>query len=335
MMDGEWVIAAPLANRLLQKSGIGKPISGGSITVLPEEIMFCHWYRHLPLPEGDWLEGEIKKDETFLAKSVFLDIAKQGGEVIRQLCHLSDETYANLPSSTYGLRWHRTTKFQSDKPSAAVRWFMSGDVVDWQELIDWQHEVSKHDLLAEVYVVDEEMDVTMYLLDTENPIGKARTWGDLSEAEVKVVEQLLTAKQFTNEGCFVPNSTDWPLLDIGVEHFDGRMLRSEEITWLENCLSGTLSQNDEQFAVVDMLNRGLVLRPGFKYGCKWRAYDTGVGEAHAPWLIQPSDSAASTWEEVCLSVRLAEGVNKRWTRIEVLNDSVSYFSIRRSLPGRI
>ena len=84
----------------------------------------------------------------------------------------------------------------------------------------------------------------------------------------------------------------------------------------------------------DLLGRGLLLRPGFKYGCRWRAYDGDLNDSHAPWLIQPKHEAAVTWEGVCLSVRLAEGVHKQW--VCAISDDLgwNYLRIQRWLPGK-
>ena len=38
-------------------------------------------------------------------------------------------------------------------------------------------------------------------------------------------------------------------------------------------------------------------------------------ETHADWLVQPPKNAPINLESLCLSVRLAEGVNKLWTQV--------------------
>ena len=83
-----------------------------------------------------------------------------------------------------------------------------------------------------------------------------------------------------------------------------------------------------------LANSGCILRPGFKYGCKWRVYDDEVGKSHAPWLLQPLSDAPSSWEGICLSVRLAEGVHKKWVCAIPLNDDWKFMNIKRWLPGR-
>ena len=54
--DG-WFISAPLSNRLYQKSALGKPVDGG-IILTSEEVMFCHWHRHVPLEDG-WVDSQL------------------------------------------------------------------------------------------------------------------------------------------------------------------------------------------------------------------------------------------------------------------------------------
>jgi tRNA-intron endonuclease len=84
----------------------------------------------------------------------------------------------------------------------------------------------------------------------------------------------------------------------------------------------------------DLMHRGVVLRPGFKYGTQWRIYDSAVGEAHAPWLLLPVESAPQTWYAACLSVRLAEGVHKAWICASHDRSGWSYLQVQRWLPGR-
>jgi len=78
-----------------------------------------------------------------------------------------------------------------------------------------------------------------------------------------------------------------------------------------------------------------VLRPGFKYGCKWRVYDDEVAKSHAPWLLQPLAEAPQSWENMCLSVRLSEGVHKKWICGINDNNDWRFLNVKRWLPGRI
>ena len=150
---------------------------------------------------------------------------------------------------------------------------------------------------AEIAIVDDEMDVTMYRLSIIEPKGK-----------------------------LVPaTKSDYPLL--GVEHLSRKFMREEELDWVNGVQNPVTDLFDE------LNSRGLLMRPGFKYGCRWRVYATPVGEDHAPWLMQMEVDSPSNWEGVCLSVRLAEGVNKSWV-IAIKRSCWHFLVISRHLPGR-
>ena len=46
-----WKIAPPLSTRLYEKSALGHRLEDGSIALTASEVLFCHWHRHVPLPE--------------------------------------------------------------------------------------------------------------------------------------------------------------------------------------------------------------------------------------------------------------------------------------------
>ena len=119
---------------------------------------------------------------------------------------------------------------------------------------------------------------------------------------------------------------------IGVEHLSGINLRSEEIEWLNSRLCKN-TDNDELFS--HLADSGCILRPGFKYGCRWRVYDDDVSNSHAPWLLEPYNEAPESWEKLCLAVRLAEGVHKKWVCGFHNNDKWEFLNIKRWLPGKV
>ena len=83
----------------------------------------------------------------------------------------------------------------------------------------------------------------------------------------------------------------------------------KKISWVKSKLNNDNDDNHDLFSY--LTDSGCILRPGFKYGCKWRVYDDEVSSSHAPWLLQPYSDAPQSWEKR-LSVRLAEGVHKKW-----------------------
>ena len=87
--DGQWYIPPPLASRLHQKSAIGRTETEGGIYLTSEEILFCHWHRHVPLPSEDWFAQSVESDPDLVARAVAFDVARSGGELIVPVANLS------------------------------------------------------------------------------------------------------------------------------------------------------------------------------------------------------------------------------------------------------
>ncbi|MCH1527256.1 MAG: hypothetical protein L7S49_03485, partial [Candidatus Poseidoniaceae archaeon] len=154
--DDGWFIPAPISNRLYQKSALGKPIEGG-IILTDEEVMFCHWHRHIPLPE-EWVDERLKEDADFAHRAVAFDVVRNAGEKV-------------VPIGERWLRWSRESHPSKGGPEAEVRWAWTRDNLDMSELLDWAKSLSDEGMLGELAIVDDEMDVTMYRLSLIDPQG--------------------------------------------------------------------------------------------------------------------------------------------------------------------
>ena len=155
------------------------------------------------------------------------------------------------------------------------------------------------------------------------PKGSHQHAGELGDDVREQVVAWCAEGTSVDGGVFLPVRGKWPLPALGVPHFSGRFLRTEE----RDYLLGHPSSGSDLYRT--LVEAGLLLRPGFKYGCRWRAYEDDIEVAHAPWLIQPRAEAPTNWEEVCLSVRLAEGVNKRWLCADQRASTSSFLNIKR------
>ena len=331
--DGVWFLEPPLSSRLYQKSGLGKMQSDESIRLTPEEIMFCHWHRHVPLPSETWFEELVSTDSDVIARSIIFDIARSGGEILIPVENIPDKWNIDLLDSTWALRWNREHIFSKQSPVAHVRWAWTTDKIDWAEMLRWTREVHSRDMAAEFFVIDEEMDVTMYLLGIDQPHGLQALWESFSSQDKECLSSLWDQRISRGTGWYIPRVSNWPWDSIGVEHLSGRHLRQEEGELLHASLNNLdVPKNLQLYS--DLMSRGVLLRPGFKFGSRWRVYETPVGEAHAPWLVQPVEFAPSTWEGACLAVRLSEGVNKSWLCALQSQGNWFYLHMQRWLPGR-
>jgi hypothetical protein len=318
--DGGWLIPAPVSSRLYQKSALGKTLTDGGILVVAEEVLFCHWHRHFPLPSKTWIEDTLSIDERLVQRSVVFEHIRSGGERLVPASHLSHD----YTPSTWALRWSRENHPSDSEPCAEVRWALTEDILDWEELRLWVLSVSAAGREAELAIIDQEMDVTMYRLAMIDPTGT----NNLPKREN--IRDLWQKRISHEGGWFIADSSIWSERSLGFDHLSGRMLRQDEADWIDGVDNRTTSLFD------DLLRRGLIMRPGFKYGCRWRIYDDWVEDAHAPWLLQMVDEASGDWQGICLCVRLAEGVSKRWVcAMDGEDNTWSFLEFRRWLPGRI
>ena len=323
--EGLWYIPSPLAQRLHEKSALGTTTSDGGILLTEAEVLFCHWYRHVPLDidQASWFEQRVREDPRSAMKIIGMDVLRNGGELVVPCVHLN-ERFPSLHSATWALRWERHQSWKKHAGFSQVRLQHTNDLLDWDELLGWVDDVHSSGHVAELCVVDDEFDATIYHLERTHPQGGQRLHSDLTAREQTALKDLCETAVQMNDGFFLSTTIDWPLPSIGVEHFSGRYLRKEEHTYLTGRTSTPIESLYAQ-----LLDAGLLLRPGFKFGCRWRVYERNIELEHAPWLVQPVEDAPTNWEEVCLAVRLAEGVNKRWLCAIQHGDEFSYLNIKR------
>ena len=327
--DGFWKIEPPLATRLYEKSALGQRHNDGSITLTASEVLFCHWHRHVPLPADSWLASELEKNPRLIYEAIIMDVGRNGGEMIVPSIHRPENDHLS-----WAVRWHRDRNHLKDNYQSSVSLATTHDALDWNDLLTWCRQSRKIDVDSELFVIDDELDVTMYKLDLIKPVGNLPSWNQLNKNTQENFLQNWRNRTLTESGSYVSHADSWDWQQIGIEHMSGRVLRKEEDKYIEEIITQNIEPSDDSLLMADLLNRGLLLRPGFKYGCRWRVYDGDLNESHAPWLVQPHQEAATTWEGVCLSVRLAEGVHKQWVCAIQEDGEWNYLRIQRWLPGK-
>ena len=133
--------------------------------------------------------------------------------------------------TTWALRWNREQNFTKETPVAHVRWAWTTDDVDWQELEAWTRQVTSDGMLAELFVIDEELDVTMYRLTHADISGNQRLWRDMKAAEQQQIQTQWAKRIPRGDGWYVTLTGPWPYTSLGIEHLSGRHLRAEEGRW--------------------------------------------------------------------------------------------------------
>ena len=94
---------------------------------------------------------------------------------------------------------------------------------------------------SELFVIDDELDVTMYKIDLINPSGVLVPWNDLGESDKKNFLNQWNNRTLTESGSYVGLQTPWNWQQIGVEHMSGRVLRKEE-----NVIDGIETQKRDE-----------------------------------------------------------------------------------------
>jgi len=296
--DGHVIMTEPQWQRLWEKSAIGTRIPGGGLSFFDEEVMFVHIHRHQPLPYENWIIDNIANNIDLEDKYFMLEALRVPGNLI-QLYPKKDAC-----NGTWALRWHKENHPDRNDPTSEIRWHRALDEIDIYELLSWTNQVSNKGRIPEVLVIDNEGSIVSYELSISNPIGNMTF----------------------DESVGLSDSPN-----IGILTKFGRRYSEIEKSMINN------DQNNLHNSILyDLINRGIVIRSGFKYGTLWRAYSTVVGEDHAPWLIDTLIEAPINWTQACLNARLAAGVNKQYI-IGISNattNDIQYLEFRRPPSDR-
>ena len=316
--DG-WILSGPAAQRLFDKSAIGRPIANNELLLHPSEVLFCSRHRHL-LIEDDWLNSELISNPQLFHETAALEAMRVPGEKIVLAHNVNDLLPDTIVSKgSWALRWNRSIKVNNNPPSSEVMWVRDFEPIKWDELYNWSSEVNALGRLAEVLIVDEEMGVTTYHISPENPSGAMENidFTKISQHDKNLIKGNI-------KGAFLPNKFDLPE-QIGTPLPEGSWIDVDEL----GIISNDSNKQGSISLLIDILSRKLLPRSGFKYGTRWRLYEVSIGEEHAPWLLQPEWLAPSDWAQACLAARLANGVHKTWLCAFLKNKNWCYVSLQR------
>ncbi len=296
-LKGDVVMTEPQWQRLWEKSAIGTKIQGGGLKLYPEEVIFVHLHRHQPLPRDNWITDNMRSIPDLEDRYFILEALRVPGNLIR--LYPSN----NCAKGTWALRWHKEKHPDRDEPTSEVRWHRALDQVDIMELFDWTKQVESNSRLPEVLVIDDEGSIVSYELSICDPSSKGRHE---------------RTRNTTNPE------------DLGVKtQFRHRM------SDIEKCMIENPSSSIHTTVLSDLIERGLSIRSGFKYGTLWRGYEEKVGTDHAPWLIDTLIEAPINWTQACLNARLSAGVNKKYlVAIEDRDSKIQYLEFRRPPSDR-
>ena len=319
-----WIYSGQAADRLWDKSAIGRPLGETGLLLTGAEVIFCHEHRHLDLPSG-WIGKAVQEHLELFDEAAILEALRVPGNKI-VINHNLKELDVGHASLSWAARWPSDSHPRDNPPVAELRWFHASCELDVDDLYSWAAEVNSLGRICEIMVVDDEGSVVSYRVSSEAPSGEL---GGFSSDILDSISHR-EFRPISNGGVIILEDGEWPDERIGIPHPNGRMIDSTTSQMLYADDEGGETMGSS--ILRDLLMRGLHPRPGFKYGTRWRCYDKPLGQEHAPWLVVHPAEAPSDWEGACLASRLASGVGKTWLHPLIVGDSWEYLSISRPPP---
>ena len=161
--SGTWVYEGSAADRLWQKSAIGRINAERKLELSPAETLFVHYHRHIELPTNDWMNNALTENSMLLQEYAILEALRVPGNKI-VLSQNMDFFSQQIHPKSWAARWTSNTHPKNTKAISEIRWFHESDKLDAIELHQWTVDVSKSGRIPEVLVVDEELSVVTYQL---------------------------------------------------------------------------------------------------------------------------------------------------------------------------
>ena len=170
----------------------------------------------------------------------------------------------------------------------------------------WLHEM----LGKNVASVDDDGDVTYYRLNSADLHGKNITEEKTPRDIVKIGKRGLARQE---------DIPAWMGDRVGSVSF----LSEQEFSILTN------PESEENVSLIyrNLVQNGMIVKTGFKYGCTFRAYEDSI-ENHSEYLIHVAGKKME-WYEVSRAVRVAGAVKKSMIFASSMDGKPVYVEIRR------
>lgn len=313
--EGVWAVLGSGAHRLWDRGWFGRPIQDG-LLMGEAEVLDCHRRRGLPLPDDGWLGAAIEKNPNILYEAEALGALRYPGQRVVLAENLSAVGQVTRHADTWALRWTQDRRPTEAEPVAEVRWVRERESLDWAALSDWVATVEAGGRIPEILIVDDEHNVVTYHASMLNPAGRMKAPADLPNESRRVLARAWAGSRETAGGHWLPiEMAAWPLPSVGIDLEGGVWLDELQSRLVSRVINPTLKRPEgglgERLAMLeDLIARGILVRPGTKYGTRWRGYDGPIDEDHAPWLFSGEGEAPTDWAQAILNARLAAGVHK-------------------------
>lgn len=196
-------------------------------------------------------------------------------------------------------------------------------------------------------VVDEEGDLTYYVMDRRSPEGRidsavsGTVVGTLVRDRVFVFKEKGSSKLANGfYGKTIAGALQLSLIEsvylmgrgcLSVRGTDGIEVSMDS---LKEFGRGVQDEFDLRLrAYSDLRRNGLIVKTGFKYGTHFRLYEESPDKCHARYLVHVvSENNTTMWPEIARAVRLSGGVKKEFLFCRVTDSGNEYLEFRWFRP---
>ena len=237
----------------------------------------------------------------------------------------------------------------NSRPEFLVRAVSERNAIDIATLIRETTETRGRKKKLLYGVVDEEGDLTYYIMSVRDPAGKVfpepmsrKPVGRLIRDRVFVFdrEDVEALRAYGYYGKSMVDALQLSLIESCHLVGKGRLTvldQDDSVLSFDDLLDFGNSIQDEfrirYLVFSDLRERGLVVKTGFKYGTHFRVYQTSPDDSHARYLVHAvTDDGIKMWPEVSRTVRLSGGVKKEILFGRVRKNDIAYLEFKWFKP---
>ncbi len=332
-------------SRLYTRGNFGYPRSGGGVDLDLIEATYLLESRRLEVVGP---EGAMSFDELFTHSATVVE-----GFDIKYLVYrdLRQRGFiVKFESGDYDISvFPRGKTMSNSRPEFMVRAVSERNAIDIATFVRQVSEVKGRNRKLLYGVVDEEGDLTYYIMNIRDPAGKIfpepmsrKPQGRLIRDRVFVFD-CEDAEALRDYGFYGKSMVDCLQLSLieachlvgkgrlAVTDQDGGVLTFDDL--LER---GEADQDEFRIRYLvfsDLRERGLVVKTGFKYGTHFRVYQASPDDCHARYLVHAvDDDGLRMWPEISRTVRLSGGVKKEILFGRIRKGSVEYLEFKWFKP---
>lgn len=341
LIDDKIIVKKPKdVGRLYNKSHFGKPLTGNKLELnllegvfLLEEGKIRIFRNKLEINFQELVKSASKSIAEFEIKYlVFRDLRNRGHAI--KFCEDGIATFCQVE--------------EKGEKQFLILAISERDNLDLDDIINLTKKVEKKNKELWIGIVDEEGDITYYVVSLIDPRGKnkehifQKTSGVLLKDRIAVFDKNASKELLEKEFYGKPfgDGLQLSLVEaiylvekgfIDVETSEGKKISKEKFEKIVLDLQPDIKSRLRVFK--DLKKRDLIVKTGFKFGTNFRAYTTKPGDTHAEYLIHVLDrDFKGTWAEVSRAVRLAHSVNKEIAFAMVDDDKIQYIKFGRLRP---